>query len=90
MLTRLLAGLAFVLVLIYAGDTMFYVLRSHRNAANGTVQVSLVTAVTLKADKLAYYPEGTTEVPCATALFPHGGMNPCWYVRRHPELVVTY
>jgi hypothetical protein len=41
--------------------------------------------VPLKGGKTEYDYLGTANVPCAVALFPHGGKDPCWNLRRNPN-----
>jgi hypothetical protein len=72
--------------LTYIGD---YLLIRYRVARQqnpyGTVVVSPYYAEHLKSGNTAYEFQAPQTVPCVNSLFPHFGMTPCWYARRHPE-----
>ncbi len=42
-------------------------------------------AVTLKNGKTEFIFDPPASQTCVNALFPHAGLLPCWYLRRHPE-----
>lgn len=73
-------------VLSYAVD--FAVFRA-RVAGNrdpyGSVVVNRYYAVAQKNGKTQFIFEPPTPESCVNALFPHAGMQPCWYLTRHPE-----
>ena len=50
---------------------------------NRRFTVSQFMSVPLKGQKTEYDYLGTANVPCAVALFPQGGEDPCWYLRRN-------
>jgi hypothetical protein len=54
-----------------------------RGSPQSTVAVSQYMQVGLKGEKTEYDYLGTSNVPCAVALFPHGSMDPCWNLRRN-------
>jgi hypothetical protein len=56
-----------------------------RGSPQSTVAISQFMTVPLKGDSTEYDFLGTLNVPCARALFPHGGMDPCWNLRRNPN-----
>jgi hypothetical protein len=41
--------------------------------------------VPLKGQKEEYDYLGTADVPCSRSLFPQGGNDPCWHLRRNPN-----
>jgi hypothetical protein len=41
--------------------------------------------VPLKGQKEEYDYLGTVTVPCSRSLFPQGGNDPCWHLRRNPS-----
>jgi hypothetical protein len=45
--------------------------------------------VPLNNGKSEYDYQGTFDEPCSVSLFPQGGMNACWRVRRNPREVVN-
>ena len=78
-------GLLFLVaafVLIYGGDWAIYRLRG---SPTSTAAVNKMLSVPLKGNKIEYDYVGTTDVPCSVSLFPQGGENPCWYLRRYPD-----
>jgi len=60
-----------------------------RVAANrnpyGSVVVSHYYAVLQKSGKTQFIFDPPAPETCVNALFPHSGMQPCWYLSRHPE-----
>lgn len=92
---RKLLGRIFLGVLLFLAGTAilsfgldFGVLRL-RVAANrnpyGSVVVSRYYAVQQKNGKTQLIFDPPAAETCVNALFPHGGMQPCWYLKRHPE-----
>lgn len=79
---RILVALVAGFVLLYGGDCAIYKLRG---APTADVTVNRFLTVPLKGNKIEYDYEGTAQVPCSVSLFPQGGQNPCWYLRRHPN-----
>jgi len=51
----------------------------------GSVVVTHYYAILQKSGKTQFIFEPPQPETCVNALFPHGGMRPCWYLRRHPE-----
>jgi hypothetical protein len=51
----------------------------------GSVVVSHYYAVLQKNGKTQFIFDPPAPQTCVNALYPHGGMQPCWYLRRHPE-----
>jgi CO dehydrogenase/acetyl-CoA synthase delta subunit len=66
-----------------------YAILRLRVAANWTpyssVTVNHYTAVPQKNGKTNLTFDPPAPWTCANALFPHGGMMPCWYLKRHPD-----
>lgn len=60
-----------------------------RVAANrnpyGSVVVTRYYAVLQKSGKTEFIFDPPEPENCVNALFPHAGMQPCWYLSRHPE-----
>jgi hypothetical protein len=57
---------------------------SNRNAY-GLVVVSHYYAVLQKNGKTQFIFDPPAPETCVNSLYPHAGMQPCWYLRRHPE-----
>ncbi|MGE5207076.1 MAG: hypothetical protein ACM3PW_15800 [Chlamydiota bacterium] len=78
--------LAALLAVTFVGD---YALLRYRVAAQrnpfGTVTVRPYYAVLLKSGKTEFLFQNPRPESCVNSLFPHFGMTPCWYARRHPE-----
>jgi hypothetical protein len=51
----------------------------------GSVVVRRSYAVQQKNGKTQFIFDPPAPEPCVKALFPHSGMQPCWYLSRHPE-----
>ena len=56
----------------------------------GQVTVNPYTAIKLKSGKTDFIFQPPQIENCANSLFPHLGMRPCWYERRHPEKRTDY
>ena len=86
---RVLGVTALALFLVYAGD---YVSARFGLPGNrptfGTVRVRRSYAVPQKNKKTEFYFDAPEEQACVNALFPHFGVKPCWYVKRHTQIRV--
>jgi len=80
------AAVVVVLMATYAGD---YAVLRYRMAAQknpfGQVTVTPYFAVKLKDGKVEYDFQDPQNVTCANSLYPHMGLQPCWYLARHRE-----
>jgi len=80
-----LASLA-ALALIYVGD---YAILRYRMATHGhaTDQVTIKPyfAIQLKNKNTEFEFQDSYVETCANSLFPHMGMQPCWYEKKHTE-----
>lgn len=79
-LVRAFLFVAVVSLVAYAADTLIYLLRG---SPSSSVTVSRFMGVPLKGQKTEYDYLGAAQVPCAVALFPHKGQDPCWHLRRN-------
>ncbi|MGA2206240.1 MAG: hypothetical protein ABSG10_05875 [Terracidiphilus sp.] len=79
---RMLVAFAAISLAAYAIDWTVYKLRG---SPHSTVAVSQFLVIPLKGQKTEYDYLGTADVPCAVALFPHGGQDPCWHLMRNPN-----
>ncbi len=77
---RVLVAIAVLSLAAFAVDWTVFKLRG---SPQSTVTVSRFLAVPLKGQKTEYDFMGTVDLPCAVALFPHGGLDPCWNLRRN-------
>ncbi|MDR3798073.1 MAG: hypothetical protein P4K93_07975, partial [Terracidiphilus sp.] len=80
-LLRGLIGFAAFSLVVFAVDWTVFVLRG---SPHSTVAVSRFMMVPLKGQKTEYDYLGTANVSCAVALFPQGGQDPCWHLKRNP------
>ena|ERR1700722_1653598 len=67
--------------LLFVGDYAVFMLRGK---PQDQVTVTRYMSAPLKGNKTELYYEGTGPMPCAKAIFPQNGWQPCWYMRRHP------
>jgi hypothetical protein len=81
-LMRVLLAMAIVSLAAYAIDFTVYKLRG---SPQSSVSVSRFMSIPLKGQKTEDDYLGTADVACAVALFPHGGQDPCWHLRRNPN-----
>ena len=81
-LSRVFLGFAAMSLAAYAVDWLVYAVRG---SPHSTVSVSQFMVVPLKGQSTEYDYLGNVDVPCAVALFPHGGEDPCWHLRRNPN-----
>lgn len=51
----------------------------------GEVTVKPYYAIHLKTGKIEYDFQPPQQQSCANSLYPQLGLQPCWYLRRHPE-----
>ncbi len=85
MLKRILQfvlGLVVVLGAVYVGDGLAV---RQRKDPTSTVEVRPYTAVPRKDKREEFLFDDPYDQPCVNALFPHEGIPPCWYVRRHTQ-----
>jgi hypothetical protein len=77
----LVVALAVLPILVYLGDAA--VLRYRMSRGDGGLQaVQVYMATRLKSGKLEIFTERPHTEICASALLPHFGYRPCWWVRR--------
>jgi hypothetical protein len=80
---RILAVLAIVLALVYAGDDLSVriPIPKSRNPF-GTVQLKSYYAIPQKDRKTEFYLADPVTKTCVQSLFPHLGYSPCWYLEK--------
>ena len=81
---RILAIILLALIAIYAGDWLGARLGLFHGGTYGAVRVKKTLAVLQKNEKNEFYFLPTEDVPCVNSMFPHFGVQPCWYLMRHP------
>jgi hypothetical protein len=81
-LVRLVVGAAVLAAVVYLGDWLVYIARG---GPTDEMTVNRYLATALKGNKTEVDFEGTEQAMCAKALFSRGGMQACWYLRRHPS-----
>jgi hypothetical protein len=79
-LGRAFLVLAAATVAAYLVDSVVYFARG---SPSSTVTVNKFMGVPLKGQKEEYDYLGSVDMPCAVALFPHNGQDPCWHLRRN-------
>ena len=78
------------LLLAYPLDWCIWQLRMLRGQGLGSVDVTQTTAATLKGNHFEVYSQQVTTVNCSRSLLPEAGAGPCWWLRRHTQLVTQY
>lgn len=83
---KILLGLLGLVVVVYLGDWVGWRVRGMDQ-----VEVTRVVTASLKGNKEAYYTDGTDTVACSRSMAPQPGSEgfttPCWWLRRHREVV---
>ena len=75
-----------ITILAFTVDFGLFRLRAFANRdPYGSVVVSHYYAVLQKNGKTQFIFDPPAPETCVNALFPHSGMQPCWYLKRHPE-----
>jgi hypothetical protein len=85
-LGRFVLAMMVVAIVTYAADWLIFAVRAQGGNGYDSVQVQQFLSTALKGDKQEYDYLGTAQIQCAKALFPHGGVNPCWWQRRHTQV----
>lgn len=80
-----LLSVVLLFVLLYAGDYGILRIRIARNSGYDTVTVHQYYAINEKNNRTEYVFGSEQDQPCVNSLFGHQGLQPCWYLRRHPE-----
>jgi len=79
---RIFLALAAATVVTYAADTVTFFFRG---SPTSMITVQKFMGIPLKGQKEEYDYLGSAQVSCAESLFPHGGHDPCWRLRRNPN-----
>ncbi len=79
-----------LLLLAYPLDWGVWEVRNLRGRGMGSVDLTETTAATLKGNHFEVYSQQTTSVNCSRSLLPEAGAGPCWWLRRHPNVVTQY
>jgi hypothetical protein len=73
----------------FTADYLTFQYRVSRNINPfGSVTVQEYYAIQEKNSRTEYVYKSTEQQACAHSLFPHSGLPPCWYARRHTERAV--
>ncbi len=83
-LRALLIALLAALAIVYSGDWVAF--RFHipgNRELYADVRVDQVYTDTNKWNEIEYSRGNPVTERCVYSLFPHDGMRPCWYVKRH-------
>jgi len=83
---RALAGIVAAALIVYAADYAVLDYRVLRNLAPyGAVTVRYYYQVPEKNNRTEYAFASAQSENCVNALFPHRGLETCWYARRHTD-----
>jgi len=75
--------------LLYGLDYLSLLIAVPRREKLGSVTVHILYSVKLKNGRTEYDDGGDQLVSCSNSLLPQLGLNPCWYVSRHPNQQIT-
>lgn len=81
---------AAVVLLTYPADWLVWQFRMLAGKGMGSAVVMETTAATLKGNRYEVYSQQTTSVNCSRSVLPEAGAGPCWWLRRHPQIVTQY
>ena len=70
-------------VLVWFADWAVWRVEVHYGGGYDTVQVDEILLTPLKNHRMKADAQSTTDQRCTRSLFPHGGDDPCWWLRRH-------
>ncbi len=84
-LGTLLTILAVALLAFGVDFTVFRIRAATNHNAYGTVTVNHYYAILQKNGKTQLIFDPPQAETCVNALFPHSGMQPCWYLSKHPD-----
>jgi hypothetical protein len=65
--------------------TVFRIRAATNHNAYGSVTVNHYYAILQKNGKTSLIFDPPQPEGCVNALFPHTGLQPCWYLTRHPD-----
>ena len=81
-----LLGALVVALLAFGVDfTVFRIRAATDHNAYGSITVNHYYAILQKNGKTQLIFDPPQAETCVHALFPHSGMQPCWYLSRHPD-----
>ena len=83
---RILIALLVIFILLYGGD--WAVFRA-RGSPLSSVTVTRMLSVPLKGGKQELDYQGSYPVACSISLFPQGGFDPCWELKRNSNQNTT-
>jgi len=85
-LRRIVLGFVLAIVVLFGGDylSLRFAIPGGRKTTD-VIQVRPYMDIPQKSGRDELVPLDAQSVTCANSLFPHMGMNPCWWVRRHRQ-----
>jgi hypothetical protein len=84
-LGTLLTILAVALLAFGVDFTVFRIRAATNHNAYSTVTVNHYYAILQKNGKTQLIFDPPQPETCVNAVFPHSGMQPCWYLSKHPD-----
>lgn len=82
-LKRILVGLLVAMPAAYALDDLSSRFGIPPRPRFGSYTIRRYYYIHEKYNKFSYEPMPRIDETCVNTLFPHSGVRPCWYVRRH-------
>jgi hypothetical protein len=87
--TKILIGVVLAAALAYGLDDLSARFGIPSRPRFSTFTVYKFYRIDEKFNKFSYEPLSIAQEQCVNALFPHGGVSPCWYLSRHTNQVVS-
>lgn len=83
---KVLTGLGVAVAITWVADYALFRYRVWQNRAPyGSVVVNEYYTIQEKNNRTEYIYKSTDQQTCANSLFPHSGLQVCWYLRKHAE-----
>lgn len=80
-------------VVVYLGDFLWFQYQKHFSSSSvfGAVRMERMYAIPQKNGRVEFQFDAQApeeNVRCVHSLFPHTGLDPCWYLRRNAQKVI--
>jgi hypothetical protein len=70
-------------LLLWLADWTVWRIRVSHGGGYDNVQVNQILLTPLKNHRMKADEQSTASQPCTRSIFPHGGDDACWWLRRH-------
>ncbi|MGC2656852.1 MAG: hypothetical protein WA324_02670 [Bryobacteraceae bacterium] len=84
-LSRILAFFVITVAVVWVCDYLSVIFKFPNKQPFGTVMVQTYYAVPQKDGKTQFLFDQPQQQSCVHSLFPHTGLEPCWYLSSHTQ-----